>query len=232
MDPRLSIFGKQFLLTAIDEVHTLRNVNNAYQAVLRLTANSAVRIGATATPIFTGAKVRVALDAPMRDGPDLASKTVFQDLAAQGRLLRHVPMIGEQGIELALEMKALVAGRTKQWKKDGTEILEELSRDMDKAKAGNDPPEKSAEDTEGRDVTDEEAKALKSFWIAIPSIDLARKRLGRIIIRRTGTSKQPDGKPVLELEPFVESIVYTPHRENEKKAIHIVCDRFEQSGDG
>jgi hypothetical protein len=53
-----SIFDQRFLLTAVDEIHNLRNPTHAYQGVLRLASNSAVCIGATATPVFTGTKVR------------------------------------------------------------------------------------------------------------------------------------------------------------------------------
>jgi hypothetical protein len=53
-----TLFLQLFLMAVIDEIHTLRNVNNQYRGVLRTTVNSDIAIGATATPVFTGAKVR------------------------------------------------------------------------------------------------------------------------------------------------------------------------------
>jgi hypothetical protein len=47
------------LMTVIDECHTLRNVNNQYRGVLRMTVNSDIAISASATPVFTGAKVNM-----------------------------------------------------------------------------------------------------------------------------------------------------------------------------
>ncbi|KAG8678439.1 hypothetical protein FRC08_017778, partial [Ceratobasidium sp. 394] len=48
-----SLLGLQVLLTIIDETHLLRNPQETYQAVLRISCNSRVRVAATATPIFT-----------------------------------------------------------------------------------------------------------------------------------------------------------------------------------
>ncbi|KAG8734940.1 hypothetical protein FRC10_011203 [Ceratobasidium sp. 414] len=77
-----SILNKKFLVFASDELHNFRNLNYSHLGAQHIAANSLVRIGATATPIFTGSK----------------------DLAALGRLLRHQTMIGQAGYELAMAM--------------------------------------------------------------------------------------------------------------------------------
>jgi hypothetical protein len=59
-NPELTIFFKLFLLLACDELHQLRNSNATQAGVMKISSNSVVRIGATATPIFTGAKVGTA----------------------------------------------------------------------------------------------------------------------------------------------------------------------------
>lgn len=52
-----TIFGMHFNLVAYDESHTLRNVSLMSLAATWISARALVRVGTTATPIFTGPKV-------------------------------------------------------------------------------------------------------------------------------------------------------------------------------
>lgn len=56
-DIRRSIFALRFLVAIIDEIHLIRNLNMLYIGLLTLMTNAHIRIGATATPIYTGPKV-------------------------------------------------------------------------------------------------------------------------------------------------------------------------------
>ncbi|KDN35623.1 hypothetical protein RSAG8_11418, partial [Rhizoctonia solani AG-8 WAC10335] len=115
VDPKSTIFGKKFLVMAIDECHQLRNVSGFYMGALRLSANSVVQVGATATPIYTG---------PFHLNKD----QIFQ---------------------------------------------------------------------------------YESVYVAQGSIDLARKALEGVILRRTRESKDPEGNPVLPLRPYIYIIAYS-----------------------
>jgi hypothetical protein len=57
-DPGPTIFDKKFALGVVDEIHTLRNANMQWEGALTLLNNCCVRQGATATPIWTGYKVK------------------------------------------------------------------------------------------------------------------------------------------------------------------------------
>ncbi|KAG8689469.1 hypothetical protein FRC11_002417, partial [Ceratobasidium sp. 423] len=90
---RDTIFEKSFLMTAIDEIHSLRNVNKQYRGALRLTCNSDIAMGATATPVFNGVK----------------------DLLSSARLLRILEAIGDNGVVLTTRMIQSERRRDDKW---------------------------------------------------------------------------------------------------------------------
>lgn len=53
-----TVFGRKWLLVAIDEAHVARKVNKAYVAGFQLRLRSHITVAMTATPIFTGLMVR------------------------------------------------------------------------------------------------------------------------------------------------------------------------------
>ncbi|KAF8747165.1 hypothetical protein RHS01_11415 [Rhizoctonia solani] len=58
--PNCTIFAKEFLYLACNELHQLCNATTCQDGVTKLSCNSLVRTGATALPVFNGAKDAIA----------------------------------------------------------------------------------------------------------------------------------------------------------------------------
>ncbi|KAG8688477.1 hypothetical protein FRC11_005391, partial [Ceratobasidium sp. 423] len=102
-----TILNKQFLFFACDEIHNLRNLGWAQLGGQQISANSLVRIGATATPIFHGSR----------------------DVLAIGRILRVETMIGNAGYELGMNMLKSEQTRRRQCKREEEDTQGSASQD-------------------------------------------------------------------------------------------------------
>ncbi|EUC59169.1 SNF2 family amino-terminal protein, partial [Rhizoctonia solani AG-3 Rhs1AP] len=184
VNPGTTIFGKEFLLMAIDECHQLRNVSGFYSGALRLSANSLVHAGATATPIYTGAP----------------------DVPAQGRLLRVPGMIGDAGEQLCIDMETTERERTEDWNRNSQEILASMLAEL--------PPLVDQTGVSGSSrptqLSGEQIAQYESVYIAQGSIALAEKAMEGVLLRRTRESKDPEGNPVLSLEPYIYIVAHSP----------------------
>jgi len=141
-------------------------------------------------------------------------------------------MIGRRGVELGLKMERLDRTRARRWDKEGQDIIADFMADTAKEASGvDDPPGATKEDPASIALIGEGTNGFKNYWIALGAIDAAKKHLVDIMIRRTGSSKRPDGQPVLGLEPFVESVVYILPREFEKELMETEMEE-EADADG
>jgi hypothetical protein len=129
----------------------------------------------------------------------------LQDALAAGRLLGYGPMISTAGYELGMAMLQSEQSRRKQineetkvMSKNGAQLLNDA-----------DTP---AGDCVAERISKIKAKKHHAFYVQQESIEMVREKLLSIMIRRTGRSQDPDGKPVLDIEPYVESIVWAPPR--------------------
>ncbi|KAG8737755.1 hypothetical protein FRC10_007832 [Ceratobasidium sp. 414] len=208
-DARLTLFGHDYLLFVLDESHNLRNANKSQQGAMTLAARSVVRVGASATPVFTSAK----------------------DLAAQGRLLRYEPMIGDDGYDLGMDMLRLERQRAKEWKEGSDELIAGISDKLSGGTIGSITGAEKERDADaqrqmvGEYVANQDSQGYRNYYINQVAIDRLRSLLLPIVIRRTGASRDPNGKTVLNLDPYVESMVWVRLREDESQAIK---DLFEE----
>ncbi|KAG9077291.1 hypothetical protein FRC06_008994, partial [Ceratobasidium sp. 370] len=206
-DPSVpSILGLQLLLTIIDEGHLLRNPQDMYQAVLRISCNSLVRVGATATPVFTGAKDPIAL----------------------GRLLRYPPVIGEAGIVLAERMQGSERRRRREWADD--DIKERFAFEVLKVRSA---VHGGKEGSVGKDnlasarAVVEDDKFMKNFYVSKEAIAMSKEVVFPIIVRRTKKSKQPDGQRIMSLQPSTDSVVWVNMTAGEMAAIDAIGAKFQ-----
>ncbi|KAG9102129.1 hypothetical protein FS749_015712 [Ceratobasidium sp. UAMH 11750] len=209
LDVSKTIFGIKWNMLALDEIHNLRNSCLTYLASLALAENSHLRIGATATPIFTGPK----------------------DLASQGRVLRYEPMIGDNGRKLFEQMMDSQRDRTREWEDDSKIIVEatiQAEAELVASKSGwseDDPRvESTIEALRQKYSSDDQMELLKRVFIARGPINMIREVMLEIVVRRTGSSKDADGRPVLDLMPYKTGVVYSPLSPVEAEEVARVND--------
>ncbi|KAG9073827.1 hypothetical protein FS749_014652 [Ceratobasidium sp. UAMH 11750] len=202
-----SLLGLQVLLTIIDKTHLLRNPQETYQAVLRALCNSRVRVAATATPVFTGAK----------------------DPIAEGRLLHYPPVIGEAGLVLNDRMQSSERRRRKEWASDD-EVQErfvlEVLKMMSAVRGGKEESAGKDTSTSTRAVVEDD-KFMKNFYVSKEAIAMSKAAVFPIIIRRTKRLKQLDGQKIINLKPFTESIVWVNLTAEEMAAIEMIGAKFQ-----
>ncbi|KAG8702956.1 hypothetical protein FRC08_003148 [Ceratobasidium sp. 394] len=200
-DPGPTIFSMLFLLVVIDEIHALRNVNSLWEGILALTSRCCVRQGATATPVWTG----------------------YKDVISALRLLRHPSLTGSQGAALGAKLEQAEKDAGKKWKDPNT--VKQFSRLIARKRLeveGREISEKSVEDS-AEIILNVQKKNLRSFFVSYPCISHLKGLLGSAIIRRGLRDLDPDGQPVLRLDPYVESIVYLVLSDVEQEAIRQVA---------
>ncbi|KAG8735482.1 hypothetical protein FRC10_010469, partial [Ceratobasidium sp. 414] len=215
IEPHQSLLGQFFLVFAGDELHNLRNSNYAHHAAQVMAENSLVTIGATATPVFTSSK----------------------DLAALGRLLRHEPMIGDDGYRLGMDMLRSEQRRRKQLKHQLSKLNPSADTN-DLADDDNDGRDNTGAQLVGDDVCNielarrmatENSSGHRNHYIHQEAIEMARKVLLPIVVRRTGQSRAPDGKTILDLEPYIDSTVWCVLKPREQKVIDELVVRLMQN---
>ncbi|KAG9082056.1 hypothetical protein FRC06_005262 [Ceratobasidium sp. 370] len=68
----------------------------------------------------------------------------------------------------------------------------------------------------------DQIKILKTSYVMRTSIEMLREAMLPIILRRTGTSKDPSGKTVLDLRPYKTVTAWAPLRENEQAELDYI----------
>ncbi|KAG8708809.1 hypothetical protein FRC08_018701 [Ceratobasidium sp. 394] len=209
-DPGPTIFSMMFLLALIDEIHALRNINWLWEGVLALMCNSCVRQAASATPIWTG----------------------YKDVISALKLLRHPSLIDQRGVVLGDKLEELEKEAGQRWK--DTETVEEFSKVIAKKRLQVEQQVVSEESiAESAEVIlNVQKKNLRSFFTSYPCISYLKQLLGSVIIRRGIQDLDPDGRPVLKLEPYIESIVYLILTPTESEAIKEISAKKPSSVTG
>ncbi|KAG9087158.1 hypothetical protein FS749_003132 [Ceratobasidium sp. UAMH 11750] len=199
-----------FLLALIDEIHALRNINWLWEGVLALMCNSCVRQAASATPIWTG----------------------YKDVISALKLLRHPSLIDQRGVVLGDKLEELEKEAGQRWK--DTETVEEFSKVIAKKRLQVEQQVVSEESiAESAEVIlNVQKKNLRSFFTSYPCISYLKQLLGSVIIRRGIQDLDPDGRPVLKLEPYIESIVYLILTPTESEAIKEISAKKPSSVTG
>ncbi|KAG9098557.1 hypothetical protein FRC06_006228 [Ceratobasidium sp. 370] len=198
---RGSIWDVKFNGVAYDESHGLRNVSLLTMAAIRLSSKALVRIGATATPIFTGPK----------------------DIASQGRALRYEGVIGDAGEKLHEWLLEEQQQRGKEWEGNEPAMIakvvnrEALQMASAAGVAGDEGRVRTFLDQLSRKYeSQDQIKMLKTSYVMQTSIDRLREVMLPIVLRRSGTSKDPSGTSILDLRPYKVLTGWAPVKECEQ----------------
>jgi hypothetical protein len=141
-----------------------------------------------------------------------------QDLSAQGRILRVAAMIGERGYDVCMEMMKLEKERGREWRENSEEIMSQMVAASKTVGTGEQLGD-SQRQAVSQYLLQGDAKGYRNYYVQQASIDLAKSLLLVCVIRRTGQSRTPDGTLVLDVKPYIESVMWTVQRADELKAI-------------
>ncbi|KAG8736724.1 hypothetical protein FRC10_009033, partial [Ceratobasidium sp. 414] len=212
-----SIFSVQFNFVAYDESHALRTVTLLSLAALKLSAKALVCVGATATPIFTGPK----------------------DIASQGRVLRHAPMIGTAGQELHDRIVDEQRDRAREWDANARTLTAQAAKreGIKLATAAGALNDEARLDgflyrAQAKFESPDQVKILRTSYVMRTSIDMLREAMLPIVLRRTGTSKDPSGKTVLDLRPYQTVTAWAPLRDDEQAELDHINEVHSRDEEG
>ena len=145
-------------------------------------------------------------------------------------------MIGQEGVALGLRMESSQRKLAREWKNDPDGIQAEMSRLIlrDQGRVGNaanDPSTQSTADFQvsvdvSKGIANQTGKGYRNAYVGRESIAMSRAALIDIVLRRTGQSLMPNGQPVLNLRPYIESIAWTPLRDDEKTVLDALTQMF------
>ncbi|KAG8772171.1 hypothetical protein FRC12_003219 [Ceratobasidium sp. 428] len=211
--PAGSIWEQRFASVSYDESHNLRNDRMLTLVCQILSANAVVRIAATATPIFTGPRVR--LKVRLSAAGDILT-ILPQDLASQGRILRHEPLMGKSGEDAYLWMRERQQTATNEWpyvKRGEVERAIEAQVDVIVKKEGAaDQParvEELRKEFRKKYESEDQLKVLQTEYINRESIELLRDLMLPVVVRRTCRSRDPSGAPIIPIPPYLELILWS-----------------------
>ncbi|KAG8721160.1 hypothetical protein FRC09_008339 [Ceratobasidium sp. 395] len=199
-----TIFDKLFSLAFMDEMHTVRNPNLQWEAVLVLLSNSQVRQGATATPIWTG----------------------YMDVVSSMKLLRHPAMVGDAGFIQDNILTQMESDASKSWTQG--DIMTTFATTL--AKKRLDAQQLSIHDPVNlaaavNQILTLEKKNLRAFFMAYKCLSHIKTLLGSNIIRRDLRSLNQHGQKILTLQPHIESMVSVYLTEQELEAVAEISNR-------
>ncbi|KAB5587967.1 SNF2-related protein [Ceratobasidium theobromae] len=213
IDTKGSILAMRFRVLAVDEIHTLRNCSHAHQGILMIAENSHLVVGATATPVFTSTK----------------------DLAAQGRILRYAPLIGDEGQDCCLDAINSMRAREKEWDSKSLDIIQGAAiREAHEAasRAGFDAEDdrfsELLQQAELKYQSEDQSSILRMAYISEEVIQMMRRALRPIIVHRTANSRDPSGSCVLQLPPVTPITTWSPLSAEEDEAVAKVNEEHQQ----
>lgn len=145
-------------------------------------------------------------------------------------------MIGDAGVKLFDAMRSEQRRRAKDWLDAKEDVIAQtISKEL-LAIASAAPkypgPERLAEiqaELTRRYESEDQVAILKTSFVMDTSIELLRKDMVPIILRRTGLSKDPSGSPVLSLPPYRMITAFSPLRPNEQAGLdHVNNQQLEK----
>jgi hypothetical protein len=132
-------------------------------------------------------------------------------------------MIGDMGERLWEEMVRSERQRSMEWEEHREEIIEAAAQDMagrsSGASEGSHPEDGALEIARSRLASEDEEKMLQKVYIAKGPIEVVKKALWTTVIRRTAKSRDSCGDTVLELPPYLSSIVWSPFSLKEQEVM-------------
>lgn len=136
-------------------------------------------------------------------------------------------MIGEQGVEFGTAMDESMKAGEKNWREKEEELMEQMSKlgirqPSPESQAGPSSDRTNVAVTER--ATEQDKRGYRNAYVSRHAIALCRKALYPIMVRRTGRSLKPDGTPVLSLNRYVESKVWTVLTPREQKVLDRLAD--------
>ncbi|KAG9087078.1 hypothetical protein FRC06_002749 [Ceratobasidium sp. 370] len=199
----------------------LRNPNTQWEGVLVLLDKCLVRQGATATPVW-----RIQGGFLLHEKKLLTRTSRFQDIILSLRLLRDPKMIGDAGLAQGQILDQMERAASKLWTQGDS--MEEFATILATKRAeaqGNSPlsPEGLAQAVE--QILNMEKKNLCAFFVSYRCLSHIKKHLGSQIIHRDFRSLDQHGRKVLNLLPYVESLVHVQLEDIEQKAIGSIANR-------
>ncbi|KAB5587522.1 SNF2-related protein [Ceratobasidium theobromae] len=173
-------------------------------ATIQLSTKALVCVGATATPIFTGAK----------------------DIAAQGWVLRHALIIGDAGEELFLALLMEQQAWTKQWEENSLNLIKQaVNKEAMEMAAPLGARHNEAcitellEQAHQKYESEDQERMLKTSYIMHTSINMLCQDMLPIVLHHSSTSKGLDGNCVLKLQPYKIMTAWSPLSEKEQKEL-------------
>jgi hypothetical protein len=142
------------------------------------------------------------------------------------RLLRHKPLIGDQGVSQGETLEKLDKDAQQRWKDPANvqKFVELMARKRLEKEGSKEISEQLIQET-AHMILSTEKKHLRSFFVSYPAIAYVKALLNSIIIRRDQRSLDPAGAKVLNLVQYVESIVYLHLMHAEREALASITNR-------
>jgi superfamily II DNA or RNA helicase len=195
-----TIFGQQWLIAVVDEAHTARNLSKVFFAAQNLRRSSSFLVAMTATPVNT--KLQASFDHVWKK---LSLKIRTQDLWNLGRILDIYTH------EHDTDCRKLV-----------TEVAKAGAADRKILKENSEGAERVTRIARGEQVDDDsETKDVVVKWLKRIRHDYKGH-----IIRRTGDSKDNNGKSVSDIIPMQEHRLVVSLYPAEQKHIEHIAERL------
>lgn len=137
-------------------------------------------------------------------------------------------------MELGLQMERSQKEREKLWRDNPDDLMKQMSTLVLKERATESQP--GPQSNQGnivvtKHMTEMDKRTYKTAYACRESVQLLREKFLPIVVRRTSRSVMPDGKPVMELERYVESTVWTVLTVGERGLLDSLTDRLVNSDD-
>lgn len=124
-----------------------------------------------------------------------------------------------------MDMMPSQNARAKEWRNGSTEIMSHMIAAAGAGTTDNGPGD-THRHVESQYLVQGDSKGHRNYYIQQESINMTKRLLLPIVIRRTGNSRAPDGKTILDLKPYVESVVWSVQRADEMAAVQQLYDDF------
>lgn len=212
-----TVYGRRWLVFALDEAHKIRTQNASFNATAGLRSLSEFLIAVTATPITTSPKV--CLLTTSRVHPT----NRVQDIFNIGRCIGIPGLMSEQGDEdfIAYNKKLGAAGRLDKKARLKRFKLEEGGDDDDDDGSDDDERIKPSTTPNIRDFTATHTEETIKFIIT----DL-REKFTTHVVRRTGASTDNTGKPLAGIAPAREHILSLTLFDHEYTYLDSMTEEF------
>lgn len=148
-----------------------------------------------------------------------------KNLVHQGHILQVTGTIGTKGFDLCTAMLASQNRRLKEWRANSAEHMSHMVAAASASEV-NDGPSDAHRHAATEYLRQGDPKGYGKLFIHQESINMAKRFILPVVIRRTGTSRAPDGNTILNLKPYVESTVWVVPREDEHQMLRRLYNEY------